>query len=243
MKLTRQLTAAVMAVTLGLALAPAAQAAAEKDDNLSDLRTQLGDQWVLQKNDRRANIKTWIKQEDNKKYRSFKVEATLNGDMQTFARVLLDADSYSKWYWEVTDSKLLHQASPTEYYIYLKHRAPVGQPDRDVILHASVEPQTNDNSSMMVQVRSAPSFIAEKPNLVRMPAEDMSIKLTPLPGNRIQLEAEGYVDPGGTVPNWAINFIQRSAPYSIILGLQRMMNKSEYAKSKEALPFPILSSR
>ncbi len=241
MKLTQRLIAAVMAVTLGWSLCPVAQAA--DDDNLSELRTQLGDQWVQQKNDRRANIKTWIKQEDSKKYRSFKVEATLNGDMQTFARVLLDADSYKKWYWEVMDSKLLKQASATEYYIYLTHRAPIGQPNRDVILHAVFEPQTSPNGVFMVKVRAAPDFIAQKNQLVRMPAEDMSIKLTPLPDNKILLEAEGYVDPGGAVPNWAINYIQRSAPYSIILGLQRMMNKAEYAKSNAAIPFPVLTSR
>ena len=158
-------------------------------------------------------------------------------------RVLLDAENYSKWYWEVMDSKLLKQASPTEYYIYLTHRAPVGQPDRDVILHAVVEPQTSQNGVLMVKVRSAPDFIAQKPKFIRMPAEDMSIRLTPMPDNKILLEAEGYVDPGGTIPNWAINFVQRSAPYSIVLGLQRMMNKSEYARSNASLPFPVLGKR
>ncbi|RZU47839.1 hypothetical protein EV700_0806 [Fluviicoccus keumensis] len=223
-----------------------AHAAATGDDDLDELRDKLGNQWVLLKNDRLRSIKTWIKQEDDKQYRSFRVEATLNGDVETYTRVMLDADNFSKWYWEVLESKMLKRVSATEYYIYLKHRAPIGQPNRDVILHAVFEPQSGQNKTLVMRVNAAPGYLPEKPKLVRMPAEDMTVKVTPLPGNKVQLEAEGYVDPGGNVPNWAINYIQRSAPYSIMLGLQRMMLNPEYARDNSPrgnLPFQVLSAR
>ena len=38
---------------------------------------------------------------------------------------------------------------------------------------------------------------------------------------------------------WAGNFVQRSAPYSVILGLQRMVSLDEYRSSKKKLGFPI----
>ena len=242
MKLSFRLLSALLAICFSFGLSTVTLAA-KADDDLSELRDQLGNQWVLLKNDRLRNIKTWIKQEDGKQYRSFRVEATLNGDVDTYTRVMLDAENFSKWYWEVLESKMLKQVSATEYYLYLKHRAPIGQPNRDVILHAVFEPQTAQNRTLVMQIRAVPGYIPEKPKLVRMPAEDMMVKVTPLPGNKVQLEAEGYVDPGGNVPNWAINYIQRSAPYSIMLGLQRMMTNPDYAKEKSKLPFPIVSSR
>jgi hypothetical protein len=189
-------------------------------------------------------IRTWIKQEDDKQYRSFKVEAMLDGDVETFSKVLVDADNFSKWYWEVLESKLLKRVSATEYYLYLKHRAPIGQPDRDVILHAVFEPQTALDRSLTLTVKAAPNYLPHKPKLVRMPAEDMTVRVTPQDNGKLLLEAEGYVDPGGNVPNWAINFIQRSAPYSIMLGLQRMMKHPDYAtRLKSNPPFPVLTSR
>jgi hypothetical protein len=222
-----------------LSLAVVAPAHAADDDGLDELQTKLGNEWVLVKNDLRRNIKTYAKQEDGKRFRSFKVEALIDNPLESAARVLLDADNYKKWYWEVEESYMLRRQSDTEYYIYLKHRAPYGLPDRDVILHAMVEPQSKARNYLTVKVRAAPDFIPEKPPLVRMPAEDMSVKFTPVTGNKVMVEAEGYVDPGGKVPTWANNYIQRNAPYSILMGLVRMMGTDTYRNSKTPVPFPI----
>lgn len=232
----RLFCAASLSTVLMLSATPYVYAA---NDDLDDLQTKLGNQWVLVKNDQRRNIKTWAKQEDGKRYRSFKVEAILDSSVEAGVRVLLDAENYTKWYWEVFESKMLKQASPTEYYIYLKHRAPVSLPDRDVILHAIVTPQKKAGDPIILTVKSAPNYIPEAPPLIRMPAEDMIAEFTPLPNNQVKLVAEGYVDPGGRVPTWANNYIQRNAPYSILVGLLRMMTNDTYRKAKTPLPFKV----
>jgi len=229
----------VVATTLIISMVPLAHAVDEMDE-MDELQTKLGNEWVQVKNDRRRNIKTFAKQEDGKRYRSFKVEAELDGTAEAGARVLLDFDNYSKWYWEVLESRLLKRVSATEYYMYMVHRAPGGLPNRDVILHAVVEPQTKGRNALILRVKAVADYMEHKPPLVRMPAEDMTVKFTPLPNNKVQVEAEGYIDPGGKVPTWAINFIQRSAPYSVMVGLQRMIGLDEYRKAKTPLPFPIL---
>ncbi len=209
------------------------------DDELDELQTKMGNEWILVKNDQRHAIKTYAKQEDGKRFRSFKVEATIDSTMEAGVRVLLDAENYTKWYWEVEESHMLKRASDTEYYIYLKHRAPYGLPDRDVILHAIVEPQTKTKNYITLRVKADPTFIPEKPPLVRMPAEDMVVTYTPLGNNKVRIEGEGYVDPGGKVPTWANNYVQRNAPYSILIGLIRMMGNDTYRRSKVPMPFPI----
>ena len=228
-----------LAATVLLAASPVLHAADEQDD-LDELQTKLGNEWVMVKNDKLRNIKTFAKQEDGKRYRSFKVEASLDGDVATGARVMLDFENYGKWYWEVMDSKLLKRVSPTEYYMYMIHRAPGGLPNRDVILHAVVEPQAKGKNYLLLRVKAVPDYIEQKPPLVRMPAEDMTVKFTPQKEGKVLIEAEGYVDPGGKVPTWAINFIQRSAPYSILVGMQRMLRTDEYRNARTPLPFPIL---
>lgn len=209
------------------------------DDELDELQGKLGNEWILVKNDQRRHIKTYAKQEDGKRFRSFKVEATIDSTIEAGVRVLLDAENYTKWYWEVEHSRMLKRVSDTEYYIYLKHRAPYGLPDRDVILHAIVEPQTKTKNYITLRVKAAPDFIPKEPLLVRMPAEDMTVTFTPLGNNKVRLEGEGYVDPGGKVPTWANNYIQRNAPYSILIGLVRMMGSDTYRNSKVPMPFPI----
>ena len=223
-------------VSLLLAVATPAQA---DGDDLAELQQKLGNQWVEVRNDRKRNIRTWVKQEDQKAYRSFKVEATLEGSLETYARIMLDFENYHKWYWEVLESRLLKKVSATEYYLYFRHRTPHGIPMRDAVLHAVVEPQVRGRNFILMTVRAEPDYIPAKYGLVRMTAEEMTVRFTPLPGNRVRVEAEGYVDPGGRIPAWASNYVQRAAPYSIMLGMQRMLDTQDF-DARTPLPFPIL---
>lgn len=224
-----------LSISLGLTSARAAN-----NDELEELRPTVSREWILTKDDRLRHIKTYFRLEDGKQYRSFKVEAVFVASMQTLANVLLDFDNYTKWYWKTRESRLIKQQSSTEYTVYFVHEAPHGLADRDVVLQCIIEPQTKVKRFTTLKVTALPNFLPVKPPLIRMPAEDISIKFSPLPNGKIQLEAEGYFDPGGSsVPIWATNFIQRTAPYVVIRNFQRMLEREEYRNSKKPLPFPV----
>jgi hypothetical protein len=208
------------------------------NDDLEHLQIKLTNQWQLIKHDKRRNIKTYAKQEDNRPFRSFKVESVLNGSMKDVVQILADFENYKKWYWETIDSKLLKTVSPTEHYIYMTHNAPYGLPDRDAVLRIKVLLQTPEKPQLAFFIEAVPDFMYINKDFVRINAEDMLLSLKPLTYNSIQLIAEGYVDPGGKFPNWANSLIQRTAPYSILLGLQRMLAQKQ--TKKIVIPFPVL---
>ena len=79
------------------------------------------------------------------------------------------------------------------------------------------------------------------PAKVHLVAEEMTIKFTPTSNNKVEMTTEGYFDPGGVVPAWAANFVQRSAPYAVIVALQRMAQRPEYNKARSPMPFPVYS--
>lgn len=217
-------------------------AQAARDDDLDDLQTKLTNQWTMVKNDQRHNLKTFAKQEDGKRFRSFKVEAMLDGDMASFVRMITDFESYKKWSWQVLDSKLLKKVSPTEYYFYVTHDAPYGVPDRDIILRMIIEPQTPSRPYLTVKFNAVPDYMPEKPPFVRMLAEDMSAKITPMPNGKLHVINEGYVDPGGAMPSWSINFVQRNAPYATLLGMSRRLKQDDLKSSNIPLPFPVFNA-
>lgn len=210
---------------------------ANEDDDIDSLQPKLGNEWVLVKDNRRSDIKVWIKQEDGKRFRSFKVEATVKVTMKDFIRASLDVESYPRWYWEVSKSRLIRKVSPTEYQVYVQHRAPHGMPDRDVATVIQISPQTLTNPVMTIQVKAIQGLVATKPPLVRMIAEDMLVKVTPVGHQKIHYVAEGYVDPGGVVPIWAYNSIQRIAPYQVVLGLKRFLETQKDSISPIEIPF------
>lgn len=217
-------------------------AQAARDDDLDDLQTKLTNQWTMVKNDQRHGLKTFAKQEDGKRFRSFKVEANLDGDMASFVRMITDFDNYKKWSWQVLESKLLKKVSPTEYYFYVTHDAPYGVPDRDIILRMVIEPQSANRPFLTVRFNAVPDYAPERPPYVRMLAEDMSAKITPLPNGKLHVINEGYVDPGGAMPSWSINFVQRNAPYSTLLGMSRRLKQDDLINSQAPLPFAVYNA-
>lgn len=227
---------------MSLLLLPLPYAYAEGNNDLEEFRSKLTNEWLLVKNDRLRKIKTYARLEDGKRYRSFKVEATLDTNVEALARVLLDFDNYTRWFWKTRESKLIRQNSATEYVVYMVHDAPYGLPDRDTVIKGTIEPQTKNRPYVTLRVTAIPDAIPAKPPLVRMVAEEMTIKFTPLPDNQVEMITEGYFDPGGVVPAWAANFVQRNAPYAVLLALQRMTQREEYTKAKTPLPFPIYNT-
>ena len=209
-------------------------------DDIRDLQdTGPANEWRLIKNDARKNIKAWDKRDDDKRYRSFKLDLMIDAPLETVARVYFDVENYPRWFWEVEEAKLLKKVSSTEFYYYLVHRAPVAQPKRDVIIHALVEPMTAKKPYVLFKLNAVPDYFPLKPPLVRMMAEDMVIKWTPMPDNQTREEVEGYIDPGGDIPAWAINAVQRQAPYYTVIGLQRMVKNPKFVDVTEPLPFKI----
>lgn len=196
--------------------------------------------WWIVRDDKRRDIRAWARQEDGKRLRSFKVEGSIAGKSEDLMMVLLDFENYKKWFWSVRDTKLLKRVSPTEYYVYITHKAPYPLADRDTVLHAKVKPQSKTDKRVVLTVSAAPDYMPEQENLVRMVAEEFTVVFTPRPNGKIDVQVSGYFDPGGkAIPAWAINFVQRSAPYHTVRGLQRMTEKPELIENRSTLPFPV----
>lgn len=208
------------------------------DDDLNELRGAPDDnEWQLIKNDRRHQIKLYVKRDLGKRLRSFKVEYEAEGSLNALARLSFDLSSYPRWFFQMKEAKLLKRVSDREFYYYAVHDAPAPLPDRDVVLHVTIQPYSPRLGYAMHEVVSVPDYLPPKPPYVRMVAENYTVKWTPIGKNRWRNVSEGYVDPGGVAPDWAINFVQRTAPYQSVLGVLRMLRLEEFAEGKEPPAF------
>ncbi len=211
-------------------------ATTEDDDTFKVSKAQPANGWLLVRDDAIHNIKAYAKQEDEKKFRTFRVEAVMDASLETVARVQFDIDNIKKWFWSTSDSHLLKKVSDREFYYYQVYRTPL-VPDRDVIIHAVVEPYTVKKGFMGLKLNAVPDYMPAKSGLVRMAAHEISFKFTPIGNDKTKLEFEGYIDPSGVSPAWAINYYQRKSPYISVVGMQRMLQKSEYNDTKVPLLF------
>lgn len=210
------------------------------DNELNELRPYIGSNWIQIKDDKRHQIKAFIRREENKSFRSFKVEMILNSDLKTLSNVLLDFDNFYKWYWRLKTIDVLKKISDKHYILYIVHDVPYQLPDLDVVLDATVEPQNLHKNYLTIKVAARPNYLPERPPFKRMIAEDMSIRITPIAKDKTLMEIQGYFEVESSVlPTWAANMIQRSAPYTVCLQLKRMTTLPEYINRKSEVDFPI----
>ena len=217
---------------LCLALAMTATSHAAKNDDDDDKTEYLpynekeAKEWSLVKDDQRHQIKTYSKQEDGRRYRSYKSQGIMNYSLEATARCYFDIENMTSWYMNAVESKVLKRVSDTEYYFYLRLKMVFGVPQRDLVVHAKVQPYTTKTGFLDITYNAAPDFIPAKPNVVRMPSYEVSIKLTPLAADKVEENQQGYIDLGGTgLPTWMVNYAQRRAPYTNMIGRQREIAK------------------
>ena len=231
----------IMAFAAMTAMSPIASYAASGDD-VDDLRadSKRKNEWIQVKKDRLKKITTWAKQEEGKTIRSFKVDMIVDANLETVARVHYDVENIKRWFWETKESRLLKKVSNKEFYYYQVFNAPLTVPDRDSIVHVVVEPFTAKKGYMALKLTAAPEFMPVQPGRTRVQAQDMVIKFTPIDKSTTHLEVEGYIDPGGVIPSWTINFVQRSAPYTSMLGLARMVQLPYYRVATGETDFTVM---
>lgn len=211
------------------------------DEGIDFLResNQVSNEWRLIRHDKLRNIKAYDKREAGQRIRSFKVEYDVDASLDDIARVYFDFDNYHRWFYELISAKLITKISPTEFYYYSSHRAPNGLPDRDTIMHSVIEPYNKKRGFARLTLKSQPHYLPEMPPLVRIPKMNITVTWTPSEKGGIHGVTEGMVDPSGFSPAWAINYVQRQAPYLTTLAFTRILKHPMYSDSKTMPTFSL----
>ena len=223
-----------------LCLLSSVMARADNTD-LDEVRTDAPRaEWRLAKNDKLHKIKVYVKNEEGQNIRSFRVVATLDASIETLARVQSDFDNYLRWYFATLEVKFLQKISDREYIYYMVHDAPIGTPDRDVVLRTVIEPMTAKKPYVFMRISAVADFLPLRPPYVRMVAENYTVKWTPINKDTTLVESEGFINPGGKAPAWAINFAQNKGPFVNMMGMQRMAQLPQYKDATTPLPFTFI---
>ena len=187
--------------------------------------------WQLVKEDKRHNIRTYYKREDQKNYRSFKAEVIYDHDFEVVTCHQLDANNFSRWFMNTSESRLLKRISEREFYMYLRFKAPLAVPDRDVVLHVVVDNKKEKNPEAFISYNAVPDYIPLVPRVVRIPVWDVVTTIKQLDQHTTQEVTMGYAESGDNkIPAWLINFFQRQMPYANSLGRVRDIKRYQTEK-------------
>ncbi len=201
---------------------PSTQAEAEKEAN------SLGSEWKLIRKDRFHNIQLYLRKDSNFRVSVIRMDTVFDAPMKSIAAATIDVDNMTQWIWHLRSAELLNRESPRDIIIHLIINSPYGIEDRDAVIHTHVS-QDPRTKVLKLTTESVEGYLDPQPPLIRMAKLQMNWTFTPRPDGKIDAQMIGVIDPGGRIPAWTANIIQRSSLYYSVKNLMRIVRDERYS--------------
>ncbi|NNM52539.1 MAG: hypothetical protein HKM02_09995 [Pseudomonadales bacterium] len=207
------------------------------NQNAAEAETQgLGPEWKLIRQDHYHNIKFYLRKDSNYRVSVNRMDTVFDAPLASIVAATIDVDGMNQWIWHLRSAELIKRESPHDLIIHLIINSPYGIEDRDAVIHTHVS-QDPKTRVVRLTTESVDGYLPEQPPLVRMAKLQMNWVFTPRSDGKITAQMTGIIDPGGRIPAWTANIIQRSSLYYSLKSLMRISKDDRY--TNPTLPFPI----
>jgi hypothetical protein len=160
-------------------------------------------------------IKIYTRKEGNNSLKSFKGEAFLHAKYEDLLNLIGNVKNQDWWDKGVTELKILFFEEGKHVQYYLVYDSPWPVTDRDLVVDAIIntDPVTRIRT---VEAKPLLNVIPEKSNKIRIKKYWQKWTITPLQPGLVHVVLEGFVDPGGSVPDWLYNMVITDTPLKVI---------------------------
>jgi len=173
------------------------------------------------------DIKAYTKPVATSNFKAFKAEMIIDQDIHAFLSLLYDIDDLDVWGYKLKDTKLLERKGDSMQIYYAVVKAPFPFKNRDGVYLNSIK-WDSKTKILTVDIKLLEDYLAEKDDLVRI-SGDGFWKATVLPLNKLKIDFQMQVDPGGDIPAWLANIFADGSPYYTLLDLREAIKNKKYA--------------
>lgn len=194
-----------------------------------NLDAQTEDGWVL-KNEKN-NVKVYYRKTSD--IYELKLATSIKVPLSGIVKLFDEVENYPQWGYKVSEAQLLKRVSPMEIYYYSRIDFPWPMNDRDVVLHTRLEQNEHNNAVTSTSV-AVSGWVPEKKDVIRI--KKASTKWTLIPGDAGWLYVEYYLysDPGGSIPDWAINLALDVGPRETVKQMKKILKEPAFQNTKLA---------
>ncbi len=189
--------------------------------------TQSNPGWLL-KNDK-DNVKVFYKKTES--IQEVKLVTSLKTTLSGMVDLLSEVENYPTWGYKVVESRLLKRVSDTEMYYYTRLDFPWPLADRDLVMHTILE-QDPTTHRVMSTSTAAPNYLPEVPDIVRITDARTQWLLVPGQDGWVYVEYFLHTNPGGNIPDWAVNMAIDVGPRETIKSLRTLLPQTRYQAAR-----------
>jgi hypothetical protein len=169
-------------------------------------------------------IKIFESEKAGAKFKSVKVETTLEGNYDKLIAVLTDISNHKEWIYNTKTSYLIKRITPYDLYYYSEAIMPWPTTNRDAVVHLRII-RDSLPKFLKVSALSEPNFIGKKEGKVRVPYSSATWFVTMPTSRTIHIVYVFEADPGGSLPAWLVNMFADKGPYESFKKLGEILKK------------------
>ncbi len=169
-------------------------------------------------------IKIYTRKEPGKSLKAFKGVADIHAPVEKVYNLIGNVKNTQWWDKNVKEIKVLYYEKEVRSQYYVVYDAPWPVTDRDLCVEALI---TTDPVTRIRTINAKPisGMVPERPDLIRIKDYWQSWYLEPEGNDLVHVVLQGYVDPGGSVPDWIYNMVITETPIKVIRGVKQRLEK------------------
>ena len=156
---------------------------------------------------------------------AFRGEGIITAPIGKLLYVIEDPAHWKDWIENFDNGRILERKTPFHKVFYQAFDSPFPASDRDIVYEAKMR-RDAATGKVYVDMRSVRHPKAPKTVGVRVNLKYTRYEITPLPGGRLHVVLETLSDPGGSLPDFLVNWAQRDYPVKLFQGLRKQVRKS-----------------
>ncbi len=147
--------------------------------------------------------------------------------MDQVVALIRDIPSYVHWIPNCQTSKLLSKTQKPSMIYYIAVEAPWPVRDRDWVNELTIIPDL-DKNELTATFKAYHGFMPPKDDYIRVTEHDAIWKLIPLSPQKTRSIWQWYTDPGGSIPDWLVDWTAETQLLESLENINRLLNGEAY---------------
>jgi hypothetical protein len=176
--------------------------------------------WILS-NDK-EDVKVYTRIKDGSSIKEFRAVTTFSCTKEELEKELKNLTAMSTWSDMVNQVQVLKQISQDEAIYKVSFDLPPIVKDRYTTMRATIKRTLNGHIEVQSFYYEFPH--QKEPNKIFVKNIESKWLITGSDGN-LQVQYEAYMDPGGSLPSWLINYSITDGPIKTLSSLRKKLQK------------------
>lgn len=175
--------------------------------------------WQLKKNDK--GIQVYTKPSEGSKIHQFKATARIKTTLEYLKELFIDVERMPTWYEGVKSVKTIKKITATEASYILVYDMPYPLTDRITTVRGKIE---YEPQILTVSTEYSPYDLPDIKSEHQLVTKIWSKwTMQQIDAHTVDIIHEGFMDPEGSIPDWAVNSKLVNAPYKTLFALKKML--------------------